>query len=77
MTDLRSEVWGDWPAGGVTFDVDRGSFVIPSHLLEDGREDELARFFAQRIPDDAKPSRRERVPGGLRVQWRRIRVVEG
>lgn len=73
---MTTEVRGEWPATGVTFDVRRGSFVITSALLEDGAELELARFFATRIPDEAKPSRREKVPGGLRVHWRIIRVVE-
>ncbi|UYL87169.1 hypothetical protein QEH40_gp48 [Microbacterium phage OscarSo] len=73
---MRTEIRGEWPAAGVTFDVRRGSFVIPAELFEDGAELELARFFASRIPDEAKPARRERVPGGLRVHWRIIRVVE-
>lgn len=69
-------VWGEWPEGGVTFRVQRGSFVIPADLFEEGRDDDLARFFAQRIPDEAKPGRREKLPGGaVRMHWRIIDVV--
>ncbi len=71
-----ARVWGKWPKGGVTFDVRRGSFVIPAELFEEGREDDLARFFASRIPDEAEAGRREKLPGGaLRLHWRIIRVV--
>lgn len=72
---MTTEVRGPWPATGVTFDVRRGSFFVPERLFEDGREDELARHFARSIPDEAKPARREKVPGGLMVHWRIIRVV--
>jgi hypothetical protein len=68
-------ITGEWPAAGVTFDVRRGSFVIPDDLFEDGREDDLRRLFAQRIPNDAHAARRERVPGGVRIYWRSIEVV--
>lgn len=71
-----SPVLGGWPADGVTFDVRRGSFVIPAHLVEDGAEMDLARHFARSIPDEATPGRRERLAGGaVRVHWRVIRVV--
>lgn len=64
----------EWPERGVTFDVRRGSFVIPAEMFDD--EHELARFFAQRMPDDAKVGRRERLPGGaIRIHWRIIHVV--
>lgn len=69
-------ILGGWPADGVTFDVRRGSFVIPAHLFEDGAEADLARHFARSIPDEAAPGRRERLAGGaVRVHWRIIRVV--
>lgn len=71
-----SPVFGKWPRQGVTFDVRRGSFVIPADLFEDGREMDLARHFAQRIPDEATPGRRERLAGGaVRIHWRIVRVV--
>lgn len=71
-----SPVFGKWPRQGVTFDVRRGSFVIPADLFEDGRERDLARHFAQRIPDEATPGRRERLAGGaVRIHWRIVRVV--
>lgn len=67
---------GKWPRQGVTFRVQRGDFVIPAHLFEEGREEDLARFFAQRIPDDASPGRRDRLAGGsVRMHWRIITVV--
>lgn len=66
----------DWPADGVTFDVRRGSFIIPAHLLEDGAEADLARHYARSIPDEATPGRRERLAGGaVRIHWRVVRVV--
>lgn len=69
-------VRGAWPRQGVTFHVQRGDFVIPAHLFDEGREDDLARFFAQRIPDDATPGRRDRLAGGaVRLHWRIITVV--
>lgn len=41
-----------------------------------GREDDLARYFAQRMPDEAHAGRREKLSGGaLRLHWRIIRVV--
>lgn len=71
-----SPVFGKWPRQGVTFDVRRGSFVIPADLFEDGREMDLARHFARSIPDEAIPGRRERLAGGaVRIHWRVIRVV--
>lgn len=71
-----TRVFGKWPAGGVTFDVRRGSFVIPAHLFEDGAETELARHYARSIPDEATPGRREGLAGGaVRVHWRIVRVV--
>lgn len=71
-----SPVFGKWPRQGVTFDVRRGSFVIPADLFEDGRGMDLARHFAQRIPDEATPGRRERLAGGaVRIHWRIVRVV--
>lgn len=69
-------ILGGWPVDGVTFDVRRGSFVIPVHLFEDGAEMDLARHFARSIPDEATPGRRERLVGGsVRIHWRVIRVV--
>lgn len=69
-------VFGKWPRQGVTFDVRRGSFVIPAHLLEDGAEADLARHYARSVPDEATPGRRERLAGGaVRIHWRVIRVV--
>ena len=71
-----TRVFGKWPRAGVTFDVRRGSFVIPAHLFEDGAEMDLARHFARSIPDEATPGRRDRLAGGaVRVHWRIIRVV--
>lgn len=71
-----TRVWGAWPKRGVTFDVRRGAFVIPAELFEEGREDDLARHFAQRIPDEAEAGRRERLPGGgVRIHWRITHVV--
>jgi len=69
-------ILGEWPADGVTFDVRRGSFIIPAHLLEDGAEMDLARHYARSIPDEATPGRRERLAGGaVRIHWRIVRVV--
>jgi len=73
MTD---EARGKWPRAGVTFETRRGSFVLRAELFEEGREDELIRTFARSMPDNAKAARREKVPGGVRVHWREIRVVE-
>jgi len=71
-----SVVRGEWPRQGVTFRVQRGDFVIPAALFEEGREDDLARHFAQRIPDEASPGRREKLAGGsVRLHWRIITVV--
>ena len=71
-----SRVFGKWPRQGVTFDVRRGSFVIPAALFEDGAEYDLARHFARNMPDEASAARRERLPGGaVRIHWRIIRVV--
>ena len=75
-TPSGQRVFGKWPRQGVTFDVRRGSFVIPAHLLEDGAEMDLARYFARNMPDEATPGRRERLAGGaVRIHWRVIRVV--
>lgn len=72
----RGVILGEWPADGVTFDVRRGSFVIPPHLFEDGAEADLARHYARSIPDEATPGRRERLAGGaVRIHWRIIHVV--
>jgi len=72
----RDVILGDWPAGGVTFDVRRGSFEIPAHLFEDGAEMDLARHYARSMPDEASAAQRERLPGGaVRIHWRIIRVV--
>ena len=69
-------VFGEWPSDGVTFDVRRGSFIIPAHLFEDGAEMELARHYARNTPDGAATGRRERLAGGaVRVHWRIVRVV--
>lgn len=71
-----ARVHGDWPKAGVTFDVRRGSFIIPPHLLEPEAEYELARHFARSIPDDAQVGRREKLRGGgVRIHWRIIHVV--
>lgn len=75
-TPSGQRVFGEWPRQGVTFDVRRGSFIIPAELFEDGRELDLARHFAQRIPDEASAARRERLSGGaVRIRWWIIRVV--
>ena len=72
----RDVILGEWPADGVTFDVRRGSFEIPAHLLEDGAEMDLARHFARSMPDEATAGRRERLAGGrVRIHWRIVRVV--
>lgn len=70
-------VFGEWPPQGVTFDVRRGSFVIPAALLEDGREHDLARHYARSIPDEAHAYRREALGRalGVRIHWRIIHVV--
>lgn len=69
-------VFGEWPEQGVAFDVRRGSFVIPPELFDEGREHELARFFARSIPDEAETGRREKLRGGaVRIHWRIVRVV--
>jgi len=75
-TPAGAPVFGKWPRQGVTFDVRRGSFVIPAHLFEDGAEMELARHFARSMPDEATAGRRERLAGGaVRIHWRIVRVV--
>jgi hypothetical protein len=55
----------------------RGSFTIPAALFEDGREHDLARYFAQRMPDRAKSAGRSMpLPNGdVIVRWRIIDVV--
>ena len=76
LNGLGGRVLGDWPEGGVTFDVRRGSFVIPAHLFEDGAEASLTRHYAQSIPDEATAGRREKLPdGSVRLHWRIVRVV--
>lgn len=69
-----------WPAAGVGFDVRRGSFTISADVMRRAAETdddyEIRRAFAVGIPDGAQASRREKIPnGGLRIWWRRIRVV--
>lgn len=69
-------IFGDWPEAGVAFAVRRGSFVIPAELFDEGRESDLARYFAQRMPPGAKAGRREKLAGGsVRLHWRTITVV--
>lgn len=85
-----TRVLGKWPRQGVTFDVRRGSFVIPAHLLDD--EHEVSRIYATSIPEGAETTgRRDKVYDlvpdgdafapprkqlrGIRVHWRAIRVV--
>lgn len=69
-------VRGDWPDAGVTFDVQRGSFVIPRDLLEADDLAPMVAFYARHMPENAKPARRTRLASGdVRVSWRRIRVV--
>lgn len=69
-----------WPEQGVTFETIRGSFVIEADALAraavTGDDFEIRRAFARHLPDEAKPSRREKIRGGgLRVHWRIVRVV--
>lgn len=72
----RPRVFGEWPASGVTFDIVRGSFEIPAALFDEGREADLARHYAQRMPPEAKPGRREKLGArGVRIHWRITRVV--
>lgn len=54
-----------------------GSFTIPAALFDDGRDLDLARYFAQRMPDRAKSAGRSKpLPNGdIVVRWRIIDVV--
>lgn len=71
-----TRVTGPWPPQGVAMRVRRGSFVIPADLFDEGREHDLARHFAQSIPDEAETGRREKLAGGaVRMHWRIITVV--
>jgi hypothetical protein len=56
--------------------VTRGSFHLADELFEDGAEADLARAWATMMPEGAKPARRQRVAGGIRQHWRRVRIVE-
>lgn len=77
----RPPVFGDWPERGVTFDVLRGSFLVPADVLAradvTGDDFEIRRTFARELAriDEARPYRYERSRDGLRVYWRSIRVV--
>lgn len=60
-----------------TFQTQRGTFSIPTDLLEDGREADLARHYAQRMPEGALPAGRIREKdGSVTVRWRKTRVIE-
>lgn len=77
----RPRVFGEWPADGVTFDVERGSFDVPKAILDraemTGDDFEVRRAFARGMTghDEARPYRYVRTRDGLRVFWRSIRVV--
>lgn len=77
----RPEVVGPWPRQGVTFDVQRGTFTVPSAVLEraeiTGDDHEIRRAFARNLAhvEGAHPYRYERRRGGLLVYWRSIRAV--
>lgn len=77
----RPVVTGKWPKAGVTFDVRRGSFLVPAAVLAradvTGDDYEIRRAFARALAhdDEARPYRYVRSKDGLRVYWRSIRVV--
>ena len=79
---MAQRVTGEWPPQGVTFETERGSFVIPGDVLAradaTGDDFEVRRAIAQalgRYPE-AHVYRREKAAGGsLRLSWRVIRVV--
>lgn len=74
-------VRGKWPKRGVTFDVERGDFIVPADVLAraeiTGDDHEIRRAFAVNLAphDEARPYRYVR-GDGLRVYWRSIRVVK-
>lgn len=79
---MARRVTGEWPAQGVTFETERGSFVIPGDVLAradaTGDDFEVRRTIARALDGrhDAVVYRREKAAGGsLRLSWRVIRVV--
>lgn len=78
----RPRVVGDWPPQGVTFETERGSFIIPADVLAradaTGDDFEVRRAIARALDDrpDANVYAREKAAdGSIRLSWRVIRVV--
>ena len=79
---MAQRVTGEWPPQGVTFETERGSFVIPGDVLAradaTGDDFEVRRAIARALErhPEAHVYRREKADGGsLRLSWRVIRVV--
>lgn len=75
-----SIVRGDWPASGVTFKTQRGSFILDADLIAraemTGDDFEIRRAYAKALPAEAVAYKRERLrDGSMRIRWRIIRVV--
>ena len=78
----RPRVVGEWPAQGVTFETERGSFVIPGDVLAradaTGDDFEVRRTIARALdahPDATVYRREKAADGSLRLSWRVVRVV--
>lgn len=61
------------------FITERGEFTVPADLFDDGREHDLAVFWATHLPTPNRwaltSSRTHHRDGSVSVRWRRTRVV--
>jgi hypothetical protein len=58
-----------------TFGVSRGSVAVPAALFEEGREDELRVFLAERLPHRCTSLTRRVTRDGVTIHWRKVGVT--
>lgn len=58
-----------------SFQVRHGEFTVPPELLEDGREWELSRLFAQQLPHGCTSIKRTTTRGVTMVRWLVVRFL--